>query len=84
MKNYVEELVADIIANGESELDFASALSRAHERRKAFAAEIAEGSTLRAQVFTRTLMTEVYNSVKSDELMNRNLKVCEEIYNQNN
>lgn len=81
MNSYMQELLTDIIANNESNLDIKVALTRAHGRRKAFAAEMVAGESMRSKIFSHTLMTDVYNSISSDELMNKSLSACEEIYN---
>lgn len=59
---YLQELIADIIANGGLQADetLDQALSEAHSRRQEFALEMAGGQTDRAKKARRVLAAQIY------------------------
>ncbi len=60
-KAYLDELAADIAANGGFEgVSVIDAVTAAHQRRQAFALEMASGGTKRAQMARKALVTSVW------------------------
>ena len=62
---YLNELAADIAANGcLAGMSIEKAIEAAHDRRQAFALEMAAGATKRAQMARRALQATVWHGVQ--------------------
>ena len=65
VKAYLDELAADIAANGGLDgVSVTDAVKAAHQRRQAFAMEMAQGDTKRAQMARKALQTSVWMDCK--------------------
>lgn len=69
---YLAELAADIAAHGGfAGASVEDALKAAHERRKAFALEMAMGATKRGQMARKVLQAQVWNRVRAEAARKR-------------
>lgn len=64
---YARELAAEIVANGNPHGDLATEMEAAHQRRQAFALEMAEGRTARARAF-RSAMERAVSTRDPDDM----------------
>lgn len=72
---YLDELAADIAAHGPSD-DLLRDMQAAHERRQAFAREMAEGKTERAKMAREALQAVVYTRLVSQQAVRRCMTAC--------
>lgn len=75
---YLDELAADIAAHGPSG-DLMRDLQDAHQRRQAFALEMAAGQTDRAKMAREALCAAVYSKLVSQNAVRRCMAACEGI-----
>lgn len=80
---YLDELAADIAANGGLEgKSIEVEIAAAHQRRSRFHDEILHGRTLRAQMILRLLCARVYADLVAKATADRAIEQCEDLYNQ--
>lgn len=75
---YLDELAADIAAHGPT-ADLLRDMQEAHERRQAFALEMAEGKTGRAKMAREALTAAVYCRMVTRHVVQRCMTACEGI-----
>lgn len=72
---YLDELAADIAAHGPSG-DMSKDMQQAHERRQAFALEMAECRTARARMARAALQAVIYSRLVSQHAAQRCINAC--------
>lgn len=77
---YLEELAADIASHGGPGEDMVEAVKVAHARRQAFAMEMAEGKTDRAQMARKVLLAKVYGECAARGAIETALEHCGHIH----
>lgn len=75
---YLDELAADLAAHGQSG-DMLKDMQQAHERRQAFALEMAEGKTERARMAREALQAVIYSRLVARRATQRCMAACEAI-----
>lgn len=78
ISDYLDELAADIAAHGPSG-NMLKDMQQAHERRQAFALEMAEGKTERARMAREALQAVIYSRLVSRHAVRRCMTACEAI-----
>lgn len=72
---YLSELAADIAEHGLTG-DMAADIKAAHERRQAFAVEMAEGRTERSQMARKVIAAHIHGRIRADHGHRQALAEC--------